>query len=65
MSVLKEEIVNLDKNLQIALLPIDKDDSRNVILEVRAGTGGDEAGLFAADLFAMYQKLSLKHKWKF
>lgn len=65
MSVLKEEIVTLDKNLQFALLPIDKDDSRNVILEVRAGTGGDEAGLFASDLFAMYQKLSLKHKWKF
>ena len=46
-------------------LPKDKDDNRNVILELRAGTGGDEAGLFAADLFAMYEKLSIKHKWKF
>ena len=42
-----------------------RDSIRNVIIEVRAGTGGDEAGLFAADLFAMYDKLSIKHKWKF
>ena len=46
-------------------MPKDKDDTRNVILEVRAGTGGDEAGLFASDLFAMYEKLSIKNKWKF
>ena len=38
---------------------------RNVILEVRAGTGGDEAGLFASNLFSMYEKLSIKNKWKF
>ena len=62
---LKEEITNLERNIQFALLPKDKDDIRNVIIEVRAGTGGDEAGLFAADLFAMYDKLSIKHKWKF
>ena len=62
---LKEEIVILERDIQFALLPKDKDDTRNVIIEVRAGTGGDEAGLFASDLFSMYEKLSMKHKWKF
>ena len=62
---LKEAIDNIERDIQFALLPKDKDDNRNVILEVRAGTGGDEAGLFAADLFAMFEKLSIKHKWKF
>ena len=62
---LKEEVVNLERDIQFALLPKDKDDTRNVIIEVRAGTGGDEAGLFASDLFSMYDKLAIKHKWKF
>ena len=62
---LKEEISTLEIDIQFALLPKDKDDTRNVIIEVRAGTGGDEAGLFASDLFSMYEKLSIKHKWKF
>ena len=62
---LKEEITILERDIQFALLPKDKDDTRNVIIEVRAGTGGDEAGLFASDLFSMYEKLSIKHKWKF
>ena len=62
---LKEAINNIERDIQFTLLPKDKDDNRNVILELRAGTGGDEAGLFAADLFAMYEKLSIKHKWKF
>ena len=62
---LKENINEIEKEIQFALLPKDKDDKRNVILEVRAGTGGDEAGLFASDLFAMYEKLSIKNKWKF
>ena len=62
---LKEEISILERDIQFALLPKDKDDTRNVIIEVRAGTGGDEAGLFASDLFSMYEKLSMKHKWKF
>ena len=62
---LKEEINILERNIQFALLPKDRDDTRNVIIEVRAGTGGDEAGLFASDLFSMYEKLSMKHKWKF
>ena len=51
--------------LQMLLLPKDKDDSRNAILEVRAGTGGDEAALFAADLFGMYQRFATRHGWRF
>ena len=62
---LKETIRNLEREIQFSLLPKDKDDTRNVILEVRAGTGGDEAGLFASNLFSMYEKLSIKNKWKF
>ena len=55
----------LNKKLELAILPKDKDDQRNVILEVRAGTGGDEAGIFAANLFNMYQKFSMNNNWKF
>ena len=62
---LKEDINNLETEIQFSLLPKDIDDTRNVILEVRAGTGGDEAGLFASDLFSMYEKLSIKNKWRF
>ena len=51
--------------LKLALLPKDVDDSRNVILEIRAGTGGEEAALFAANLYRMYQKYSEKKNWKF
>ena len=51
--------------LQLLLLPRDKDDSRNAILEVRAGTGGDEAALFASDLFGMYQRFAARHGWRF
>ena len=64
-NTLKDKIRNLEREIQLALLPKDKDDTRNVILEVRAGTGGDEAGLFASDLFGMYEKLSIKNNWKF
>ena len=54
-NALKEDIRKLETEIQFALLPKDKDDTRNVILGVRAGTGGDEAGLFASDLFSMYE----------
>ena len=47
------------------LLPKDKDDERNAILEVRAGTGGDEAALFGADLFSMYQRFAANQGWRF
>ncbi len=62
---LEIELASLDKKLELAILPKDKDDQRNVILEVRAGTGGDEAGIFAANLFNMYQKFAINNNWKF
>jgi len=63
--LLENELNSLNKKLELAILPKDKDDQRNVILEVRAGTGGDEAGIFAANLFNMYQKFSMNNNWKF
>ena len=63
--MLENELNSLNKKLELAILPKDKDDQRNVILEVRAGTGGDEAGIFAANLFNMYQKFSMNNNWKF
>ena len=54
-----------EADLQVMLIPKDLDDSRNALLEVRAGTGGDEAALFAADLFRMYEKYASSQGWKF
>ncbi|MDE0539896.1 MAG: peptide chain release factor 1 [Rhodospirillales bacterium] len=62
---LKQRIPELEKDLQLLLLPKDEADDRNAILEVRAGTGGDEAALFAADLFRMYQRYAEAHNWTF
>ena len=62
---LKERVPALEREIQIELLPKDEADARNAILEVRAGTGGDEAGLFAADLFRMYQRYADLRGWKF
>ena len=61
---LKESLLEIEQELKKLLLPKDPDDSRNVFLEVRAGTGGDEAALFAGDLFRMYTRLSERNKWK-
>ncbi|MDJ0895541.1 MAG: peptide chain release factor 1 [Alphaproteobacteria bacterium] len=55
----------LEQEVKILLLPKDAADERSAILEVRAGTGGDEAALFAADLFRMYQRYAERHGWKF
>ena len=55
---------NLEHDLKIQLLPKDAADEADVILEVRAGTGGDEAALFAADLFRMYSRYADLHRWK-
>ena len=63
--LLKERLPELERNIQLLLLPKDEADSRNAILEVRAGTGGDEAALFAADLFRMYQRYAEYRGWKF
>ena len=65
MQELQAQIPNEQQKLQLLLLPKDRDDARNAILEVRAGTGGDEAALFASDLFGMYQRFSAKYGWKF
>ncbi|MHA1112916.1 MAG: peptide chain release factor 1 [Alphaproteobacteria bacterium] len=61
----RARVPDLEKALQIMLLPRDEADARNAIIEVRAGTGGDEAALFAADLFRMYQRYADLHGWKF
>ena len=53
-----------EKKLKIFLLPKDKDDEKNTIVEIRAGTGGLEATLFVADLFRMYEKVCAKKRWK-
>jgi peptide chain release factor 1 len=63
--VLKDRLPDLERQVQIMLLPKDAADEKNAILEVRAGTGGDEAALFAADLFRMYQRYAALHGWKF
>ena len=61
---IKDREPEIEKELQIMLLPKDLADSKNAILEIRAGTGGDEAGLFAANLFRMYQRYVELHGWK-
>jgi len=61
---LKEKIPTLEHDLKVQLLPKDMDDERNAILEVRAGTGGEEASLFATDLFRMYQRYAAVKGWK-
>ena len=60
----KPRIAELEHKLQLELLPKDAADNKSAILEVRAGTGGDEAALFAADLFRMYQRYADLKKWK-
>ncbi|MEQ8333493.1 peptide chain release factor 1 [Nisaea sp.] len=62
---LEKALPELEHEVQILLLPKDEADEKNAILEVRAGTGGDEAALFAADLFGMYQRYAALKGWKF
>ena len=54
----------IEEELKILLIPKDPNDEKNVILEIRAGTGGDEASLFAAEVFRMYTRFAEQHKWK-
>ena len=60
----KVRLEQLDRDLQTALLPKDPNDERNIFLEIRAGTGGDEAALFAADLFRMYSRFAERNRWQ-
>src|SRR5580765_1110152 len=63
-ATLTERLSRLEDELKVLLLPRDPNDSRNVFLEIRAGTGGDEAALFAAQLFRMYQRYAERRRWK-
>ncbi len=65
VAVLEPQVEALTHRLKILLLPKDPNEGRNVILEIRAGVGGDEAGLFAADLFRMYSRYGDGRGWKF
>ena len=64
MPLLKAQLEELDGHLKVLLLPRDPNDDKNVLLEIRAGTGGDEAGLFAADLYRMYGRYAERSGWK-
>src|SRR3972149_423388 len=61
---LEPKISTLESELKTLLLPSDPRDKRNVIMEIRAGAGGDEAGIFAADLYRMYTRYAERHGWK-
>jgi peptide chain release factor 1 len=61
---LEQQRAALEQEIKLALVPKDAMDERNVILEIRAGTGGDEAALFAGDLFRMYERYAAKQGWK-
>lgn len=61
---LKERLLGTEKELTLLLLPKDPNDDKNILLEIRAGTGGEEAALFAADLFRMYGKYAESRQWK-
>ena len=64
MVIYKEKLVKLEDQLKVLLIPKDPDDSKNIVMELRAGTGGDEASIFAGDLFRMYSKYAEKQGWK-
>lgn len=61
---LQDDLQTISDELKIMLLPKDRNDDRNVIVEIRAGTGGDEAALFAADLFRMYSRFAERHRFR-
>ncbi|MGN7619274.1 MAG: peptide chain release factor 1 [Ehrlichia sp.] len=61
----QKQLPKVKHKLKLSLLPKDKDDERNAILEIRAGTGGEEAALFVTDLYRMYTKYAEKRNWKF
>ncbi|MFC1950027.1 PCRF domain-containing protein, partial [Chloroflexota bacterium] len=60
---LESKLEGLQEEMKIALLPRDENDKRDIIMEIRAGTGGNEAGLFAADLFRMYSRYAQSKHW--
>jgi peptide chain release factor 1 len=64
LMTLQARLPQIEEDLKILLLPKDPNDAKNVILEIRAGTGGDEASLFAAEMFRMYTRFAELHRWK-
>lgn len=64
VSEIDDELETLMQNMKRLLIPVDKNDKKNVFVEIRAGTGGDEAGIFAADLLRMYARYAEKLNWK-
>ena len=64
LPALEEQLGTLERRIQLLLLPRDPNDERNTLLEIRAGTGGEEAALFAADLFRMYARYAESRGWK-
>ena len=64
IGVLKTRLETLEEDLRLLLLPLDPHDDRSVIMEIRAGTGGDEAALFAGDLFRMYGRYAESQRWR-
>ena len=60
----EEQMAELEQKMKVLLLPKDPNDAKNVLLEIRAGTGGEEASLFAADLFKMYTRYAELHRWR-
>ncbi|MGH6944743.1 MAG: peptide chain release factor 1 [Geminicoccaceae bacterium] len=65
LHALELRLPELERTVKLALLPEDEADDRSAILEIRAGTGGEEAALFAADLYRMYQRYAELHRWRF
>ena len=63
LEISKESIEKLEEEIKIMLIPKDPDDSKNVVVEIRAGTGGDEASIFAGDLYRMYTKFAQERNW--
>ena len=65
LETLQTKLEETDKELKLLLIPSDPNDEKNVILEIRAGTGGDEATLFAAEMLRMYSRYAEKQRWRF
>ena len=63
LEISKQSIEKLEDEIKILLIPKDPDDAKNVVMEIRAGTGGDEASIFAGDLYRMYTKFAQEKKW--
>ena len=61
---MQREQAQAEEHLMLLLAPRDPNDEKNVVLEIRAGTGGEEASLFAGDLFRMYSRYAERHRWK-